>query len=134
MSFNSNSKKLKRTTIVLTWSNKKLKYDCYWAYFSTLGGAYSSLGEDSETMVWHILLLHSWFFRFWNLNVNVFNYSFLSDPNRSPFHERFRWTIKNALEFFDGKGRSETIAISRNERITLYLYIGFFLIIDVGLS
>jgi hypothetical protein len=40
-----------RTSIVLNWLNKKLKYDCHWAYFSTLGGAYSSLGEDSLFMV-----------------------------------------------------------------------------------
>jgi hypothetical protein len=38
------------TTIVLSWFNKKLAYDCYGAFFSTLGGAYSSLGEDSNEM------------------------------------------------------------------------------------
>lgn len=34
------------SSIVLSWLNKKYKYDSYWAFFSTLGGAYSSLGED----------------------------------------------------------------------------------------
>ena len=40
-----------RTSIVLKWVNMKRKYEGYWAYFSTLGGAYSSLGEDSYEMV-----------------------------------------------------------------------------------
>ena len=46
-----------RTSIVLNWLNKKLKYDCHWAYFSTLGGAYSSLGEDCLLMVGVTLFL-----------------------------------------------------------------------------
>jgi len=30
----------------LCWLYKKVKYEGYWAFFSTLGGAYSSLGEE----------------------------------------------------------------------------------------
>ncbi|CAF0709210.1 unnamed protein product [Brachionus calyciflorus] len=35
------------TSLVNNWLNKKIRYDGYSAFFSTLGGAYSSLGEES---------------------------------------------------------------------------------------
>jgi hypothetical protein len=36
---------------VLYWANKKKYYDAAWAFLSTLGGAYSSLGEEEDTFV-----------------------------------------------------------------------------------
>ncbi|RNA23873.1 hypothetical protein BpHYR1_043767 [Brachionus plicatilis] len=35
------------TSLVNSWLNKRIKYENYSAFFSTLGGAYSSLGEES---------------------------------------------------------------------------------------
>lgn len=35
-----------RFTIVSEWLNKKIKYDGFSAFFSTIGGAASSLGEE----------------------------------------------------------------------------------------
>ncbi len=37
----------------MCWLYKKVKYDGYWAFFSTLGGAYSSLGEEC---IEHVIL------------------------------------------------------------------------------
>ncbi len=36
---------------MLYWANKKKYYDAAWAFLSTLGGAYSSLGEEEDTFV-----------------------------------------------------------------------------------
>lgn len=36
---------------MLYWAHKKRFYDAAWAYLSTLGGAYSSLGEEYQLFV-----------------------------------------------------------------------------------
>ena len=53
--------------------------------------------------------------------MNVFDYSFLYRSALQPLNGQERSGI------FDGKGRSETIAKSRNERITVYLCNRIFL-------
>ena len=40
-----------RSSIVLYWANKKKYYEAAWAYLSTLGGAYASLGEEEKNFV-----------------------------------------------------------------------------------
>lgn len=34
------------SSIVLCWLTRRICYEAHWAYYSTFGGAYSSLGED----------------------------------------------------------------------------------------
>ena len=38
------------------WLHKKIYYSEAWAFLSTLGGAYSSLGEEADQFVWQQLI------------------------------------------------------------------------------